>query len=154
MNKDFTSDGIPTDEWKLVEELADKVLDANLSDDSVMESKYKAEMVDLLDSLQRKYGDCPSIFATKADYIDSTEREIILLKKAFELSKSNGDKKNNTLISGSLAQRYIEELRDRINGDTWIKEFECCLKDYNDEQAEDELVELRNILSMLSDESV
>lgn len=148
MNKS-TSEGIPRNEWMLVEDLADKVLDANLSGDLVIELKYKEQMINLLDKLQTKYGELPSIYATKADYIDDIQQEVVLLKKGFDIANNLNDKKNRTLISGSLAQRYIEELRDKANGIIWINKIEDCLKEYYDKDEAEQCSELKKLLNNL-----
>lgn len=67
-----------------------------------------------VDQLERKYGWLPSIIATRGDYIGSWSslKRLRLLEKAFKLAERFKDKPSKTLIASSLAETYIEDLRN------------------------------------------
>ncbi len=137
-----TPDGIMKIDWKEIEDLAEKIA---LGDDFLIK-QYTEEILNKLNALQNKYGDKPSILATKADYINNIEQEIILLKKAYEIAQSMEDRINLTLTSSALAQRYVEIKKDAKNGRIWLNEFKACLNDCNDEFEAEEYTRLDNLL--------
>lgn len=140
---DKTSDGISKEEWKEIEELAEKIVSADDSDDENLAREYTRDIIRKLNNLQNKYGDLPSILATKADYVDDINQALIILKKAYEIAQSMNDKKNLTLISSSLAQKYIEELEDNKQGKIWLDELRINLNNSYDDYEFKEYIRLR-----------
>src|SRR4051812_19878088 len=116
----MTSDGIKTDDWDRVKDLACQVANASSHGDDEASARYTERLVMLLDEFQEKYGELPSILATKADYIDNTSDRLQLLRRAYELAEARQDKSNRVLIASSLAQIYVEELADLERGSVWL----------------------------------
>lgn len=139
---DTTSDGISKIEWNKIEYLASKIVADAFSDDDILYKKHTEEILYELDILQNKYGELPSILATKADYVDDCKQELILLKKAYEIARSIMDTKNLTYISSSLAQRYVEKFEDKDNGKFWLNEFKKSLIGYFDQCESEEYTRL------------
>jgi hypothetical protein len=113
-----TSDGIAPHHWDLVHEAAIEL--ANADDDEI--DAAQRTMMRVLDELQELYGKRPSLLATRADYVDDDRRERLYLE-AFELASERGDEANLLFVSHSLAELYIETLRDVQNGRRWLEEY-------------------------------
>jgi hypothetical protein len=76
--------------------------------------------MDTLDELEQKYGSKPSLPATRADYVESSEDRERLLLAAFTEAKRTSDEKNQALTADSLAHFYIEEVQDLDQGTKWL----------------------------------
>jgi hypothetical protein len=107
----MTSDGIATEDWDQVHELALAVV--NLSGEGDVAASHRAPLclAELLDDLQEKYGPLPSLFATRADYLDKFEDRGYWHLAAYKQAVERGDAKNPASISESLAPLYVESLR-------------------------------------------
>lgn len=141
----MTPDGISTEDWDMVVELATKI--ADVVDDEHDYQICVAELMQCLDKLEQKYGVRPSILSTRADYVSDIAEALSLLKKAFVLSQSLGDKKNMTFIASSIAEKYIEDLSDFNNGQLWLNELGRCLEQFYDEGEHDTFLRLEEALS-------
>jgi hypothetical protein len=145
----MTSDAISDEDWEPVRELAEKVAGVAECDDKLRE-KYSAELLKYLTVLESKYGEMPSILATKADYVSSPSVRLSLLKLAFNRAKAIGDNKNATYISSSLAETYVE-LGDKEASENWLQELENALGDYWDDDEYKTYSQLSERLSVNKD---
>jgi hypothetical protein len=142
-----TSDGITTDDWEHVKELAIAVLDA--SDDPAQWSIRRGEMLSYLSELEKKYGPKPSILATRADFVDDITLQEELLRQAFELARSLDDQCNVLLVVHSLAKLYIETLMDPAEGHLWLDRLRAELRTLHDPSYDREAVLLGEKLQAL-----
>lgn len=141
----MTSDGVSTRDWRRVRALATRI--ANAPDDSDQESRLVGAMCVLIDSLTERYGERPSLLATKADYLEAAPERLRLLLRAYRLAEQRGDEPNLTLISSSIAQLLcIEELADFRKGRAWIGRLQKHMSAWGDESEAKELDRLRRIL--------
>ena len=141
----MTSDGISAEDWDVVVELSTKIAD---SVDN--EHDYEicvADLMQWLDKLEQKYGVRPSTLSTRADYVSDIADSLSMLKEAFILSQSLGDKKNMTFIASSIAEKYIEDLSDFNNGELWLNELGRCLEQYYDDGEHDTFLRLEETLN-------
>jgi hypothetical protein len=84
------------------------------------------ELQNQLHRLRLKHGELPFLLSTEADFIDSIEVRLSLYKRVVELSLTPLDASCLTQSAESIAEIYIEELRDYHNGYVWmerLKEF-------------------------------
>ena len=85
-----TSDGISSQDWDVIHELAVEIVNAPDNE----KPAYSKKLVDYLETLERNYGPLPSILATRADYLpegDPVRRDLLLRALA--------------IASGSLGER-------------------------------------------------
>lgn len=143
----MTPDGITEKEWGKVKELAAKIANASLPGQEIDFDKYQDKLLHFLDELENKYGELPSILATRADYVADASTSIVLLEKAYKLAKSRNDVANLTYIASSIAETYVERLSDFKTAQYWINELEKCLGAYFDEDEFQTLQTLRKALS-------
>jgi len=115
-----TPDGISTEDWDVVHELAVEIVNAN----GEREERCRAHLLSYLDELQEKYGERPSILATRADYVGDARSKEELLRRAYALAQARGDGRNALYVAHSLAELYIEEFKDASEGHKWLG----CLK--------------------------
>src|SRR5688572_7226647 len=112
----MTSDGISTGDWDRVHELALEIVNA---DDDEQADRVRKRMVAYLDDLTRRYGELPSICATKADYVDQPAESERLLLRAFDLAVTRNDAPNIRSVSLSLAQLYSRDSLDVVAASQW-----------------------------------
>jgi predicted DNA-binding protein len=112
-----TPDGISTEDWDIVHELA---LDIVNTDGNECE-QFKARLLKYLDQLQEKYGDLPSILGTRADYVDDVRQKEQLLTNAYVLAEACEDHLNELEIAHSLAELYVETLKDGRKASKWLE---------------------------------
>lgn len=129
----MTSDGISTKDWDRVKERAAKIATAVCSDKSAQAKKETTALLVLLDQLQKRYGELPSILATRADYVTGATKSLGLLKKAYALAEKTNDKTNLTYIASSLAELYVVDRRDKKNGKLWLAKLRTGLRGHFDE---------------------
>jgi hypothetical protein len=117
----MTSDGIATEDWDRVHELALEIVDASAEGEEATSDEAAVRLRELLDEFQEKYGPLPSLLATRADYIsDGPEERDYWLTAAYEQAQKLGDLKNLVTIAASLATLHVEDLRDSIIGEQWL----------------------------------
>lgn len=76
-----TSDGIATNDWETIRDLALTVVNrSGAGDDASLDRK---SLRHALDKLEKKYGRLPSILSTRANYVDDSELSLSLLKDAY-----------------------------------------------------------------------
>src|SRR5687768_2888819 len=100
----------------------------------------------ILDDLDDKYAPKPSLLATRADYVESSEDRERLLLTAFTEAERSGDEKNRLLTADSLAHFYIEEVRAHDHGATWLGVWRDSLGTEPDSDDQRELARLESIL--------
>ena len=112
-----TPDGISAEDWERVHELAVEIVNAD-EDES---EGYRSRLLDYLYTLEEKYGELPSILATRADYTNDLRLKERLLARAYGLAMARGDDRNALYIAHSLAELSIEEFRDAKEGHRWLE---------------------------------
>ena len=123
-----TSDGISLSDWDKLGDLAADL--ANEESDIQCEAIRKKILI-YLNGLTKKYGNRASIFATKSDYVKPLLMKERLLLFSYDLTE-DGDLKNKTMISSSLADLYIDEQENYAKGHHWLDVLEENLKNYFD----------------------
>lgn len=83
-------------------------------------TKIRQELLKYLELLETKYGELPSLLATKADYETDLYEQIRLLQKAYDLAKAADDRANVTLIASSLVELFAEEAKDPLLAQQWL----------------------------------
>jgi len=146
----MTSDGISKRDWDRVTEVAIRIVNVSSLRNDELVLPYTRQMLCLLDRLQRKYGELPSLLATRADYTEDESERLRLLKRAYRLAKTRHDKVNCVLIASSIAEIYIEDLRNVEKGKSWLDSLESCLSEYRDESEMREFRRLKKKFTMLS----
>lgn len=101
-----TSDGITDSDWESIIISAEEI--AELTGREIDARFAQKKILSQLDRLEKKYGRLPTILSTKADYIDSTDERLSLLKEAYITADEIQDKKNKVFISGSIIEIYLE----------------------------------------------
>ena len=134
-------------------ELAANIVNASSAGDQVLDESLTEALLDHLDQLERKYGELPSILATRADYLSDVQERITLLKRAYEAAKGRKDYKNKTLISSSLSDLYVRELKDCQSGQFWLGELRESLDTYWDDWEASILDELSKLIKAQMEET-
>jgi hypothetical protein len=140
-----TPDGITTDDWDRVHELAVDIVNA----DETEAETCRGRLLAYLETLEQKYGELPSILATRADYVDDPRRRETLLSRAYDLAKDRRDDRNTAYIAHSLAELYIGEFRDYWAGQRWLDELRQYLPQIDDAVFAEEYDRLRSLLHQL-----
>src|SRR5689334_9508200 len=115
-----TPDGISSEDWDVVHELALESLQHAVNNDDASRDDLRRRILEYLEWLASKYGALPSILATKADYVDDRAEKEELLLRAWDLAAERGDQLNSVEIAHSLAELYLEEMKDRALGARWL----------------------------------
>ncbi|CEI78109.1 hypothetical protein F8135_23735 [Pseudomonas aeruginosa] len=123
-----TSDGITDSDWESIIISAEEI--AELTGREIDARFAQKKILSQLDRLEKKYGRLPTILSTKADYIDSTDERLSLLKEAYITADEIQDKKNKVFISGSIIEIYLELPEKKSFAQYWLEKFESDLKDY------------------------
>jgi len=113
----MTSDGISSEDWDRVHELAVDLV--NAPDDE--NEAVRERLFECLRGLILKYGELPSIVATQADYVDDPLESERLFLRASDLAQSRGDRSNIREISLSLAGLYAGDLRRPADASRWLE---------------------------------
>jgi hypothetical protein len=113
----MTSDGISSEDWDRVHELALDIV--NASDAERIQNVER--LFAFLQGLTSKYGDLPSIVATQADYTDDPHASEQLLLRAFDLAIARNDQPNIREIALSLADLYATDLRQKREASRWLE---------------------------------
>lgn len=142
-----TSDGISTEDWNVVHELVLNIVNAEAEAE---ENIFTNQLFQFLDELEAKYGILPSILATRADYVSDVNEQAMLFKHAYALAEASNDIKNLKLISHSLAELYIEDLKGFSEGRIWMERLRNHLLSSPDKDLHHELKRLHEILNQLT----
>lgn len=113
-----TSDGITGEDWDVVHDLSLKIVNAEAESEGNI---YTNQLLQYLDELEAKYGALPSILATRADYVSDAKEQSALLRQAYAFAEASHDVTNLKEIAHSLAELYINDLRDPSEGQVWIR---------------------------------
>jgi hypothetical protein len=116
-----TPDGISTRDWDQVQAIALDLLDAILRQDDASQEEHRARLLREIDRLEGKYGERPSLLATRADFTEDPAVAEPLLLRAYALAEGRDDARNALYVSHSLAGLYVEDLRDAARGRLWTK---------------------------------
>lgn len=148
----MTSDGISTEDWNDVHELAVEIVNHCFAENHTAEARARASLMTLLDRLDQKYGQRPSLLATRADYVESPDERERLLLMAFSQAEHINDAENRMLVAHSLASLYIEELRHLDEGAKWLGVWRQELAANPARRDRDEIARFERILLVGSDE--
>jgi len=140
-----TPDGISTEDWDVVHELTVDLFNA-AEDES---DRHRARLLRYLDRLQEKYGELPSILATRADFIGDDLRKEQLLDRAYILAEARGDGRNAFYIAHSLAELYIETFKNAVEGRKWLERTQQHMIQVDDGSYVDDLERFRDALQQL-----
>ena len=143
----MTSDGISKEDWDEVIDLSAKIANASSAEDEVLGQLLTTRLLRVLDSLERKYGRCPGILATRADRVDDSRDKIALFEEAWRIANHGEDRFNLVLIASSLAELHIEELNDTSSGARWLARLEEALENHWDDGEYQELQRLRELVA-------
>lgn len=113
----MTSDGISSEDWGAVHELA--LAAANAPDDE--SERHREQLFACLRKLTSKYGELPSILATQADYLGDPGESERLLLRAFDLALTRRDRSNTLEIALSLADLYASHLPRIGDASRWLE---------------------------------
>jgi hypothetical protein len=147
----MTSDGISTEDWDLVHEIALEVVNTSSRGDETASERATEELLALLEKLEERYGPLPSLLATRADYFDDAGSREYWLIMAFAEAERLGDSKNMTLIAHSLAAYYVQD--DDRKAEHWLDRLNDCLKTHFEESEASELERLRHLHSSRGERS-
>ena len=142
----MTPDGISSDDWDRVRELAAEIVNLSGADRYEASDLVSRELVEFLVGLENKYGPLPSLLATRADYVESTDEREHLLLTAYRESERRADLRNQAWIAHSLASHYVEAVPDDGRGERWLLIAEEHLRAFPDEDVGDDLDRLRAAL--------
>ena len=142
-----TPDGISSDDWDLVHELAVGIANAANEQEAACE-RYR--LLEWLDELERKYGSAPSILAARADFIGNVENKRDLLLRAHSLAEERHDMRNALYVAHSLAELYLEEFQNAVEGRRWLQRVEDHLVQVDDGWFAEEYERLRAMADELS----
>ena len=113
----MTSDGISSEDWDRLHDLALKIVNAPDDEDQV----WLDELFRCLAQLREKYGEKASLLATEADYLEDRKDAERLFLKAFDIAISAGDADNISEIALSIADLYASELKDVQSASRWLE---------------------------------
>lgn len=100
----MTPDGISTEEWDRVHEVAVDIVNASAIRDDVLCAHHTQRLFDILDALETIHGRIPSILDTRADYTDDPTVAIALYEEALAASE---DPDLSSLVLPSLIRLMI-----------------------------------------------
>lgn len=82
----MTPDGISTEDWKKVVQVACSLTNALLREEAEPVLNCQSQLGEVLDELETRYGRLPSILATRADFSECPEEAMALLREALQLA--------------------------------------------------------------------
>jgi hypothetical protein len=138
-----TSDGISREDWAHVHQCAVDIANAALADDDGASQVRTRDLLRVLERLEHRYGALPSILATRADYIEDVPSRLTLYEAACDAASEHGDARNLVWIASSLAELYVDELREPLRGGQWLERLESHLANHDDPDERDVLERLR-----------
>jgi hypothetical protein len=144
-----TPDGTGTSDWDHVQEIALDLLNAVLRQDDTAEEEGRPRLFRALDRLDVKYGERPSLLATRADFTHDAAVKEPLLLRAYALATRRQDARNALYVSHSLAGLYVDELRDPVPGRLWADRLRSWLLASDDGWSATEHARLREELGKL-----
>ncbi|MEO5715514.1 MAG: hypothetical protein ABIT37_18695 [Luteolibacter sp.] len=91
-------------DWDRVADAACEVVNAVMMDDPVLSASKRERLMDLLDELERKYGERAIIAATRGDFLEDLLEARKCLERALELAIAEKDSDEELEIGDSLKQ--------------------------------------------------
>jgi hypothetical protein len=134
-----TTDGITTDDWARVKACAVELLHA-LDSDQEVECRF--HLLQCLNELETKYGALPSLVATRADFIEESNKNEAFLLRAYALARALGDRGSALQVAHSLASLYIDDLTKCIEASRWLLRLNKHIIEQQDEEYARELERL------------
>jgi hypothetical protein len=117
-------DGISTQDWDTVHELALEIANSSSRGDSPASKGATAQLLSFLDVLEGRYGSLPSILGTRADYVAMHGERGRWLLAVYREAERRSDRRNLAWLAASLAGFYIEQ-RPRVSeGLRWLRLLE------------------------------
>lgn len=144
-----TPDGISREDWAHIHQCAVDIANAALADDAAASQASTSELLQVLERLEHRYGALPSILATRADYIEDVPSRLTLYEAAYDAASEHGDARNLVWIASSLAELYVDELREPLRGGEWLERLETHLAKHDDPDERDVLERLRAVVQKL-----
>jgi hypothetical protein len=105
----FMPPQISKPDWDEVTEAAWEVANAATADDDVWLQRSRSRLMELLDTLDSRYGPHSWLVATRADSTEDRTQKEVLLRQAFELARREGD-----ATSAGLVWESLSELEDEL----------------------------------------
>jgi hypothetical protein len=130
--RELTSDGVPKESWDRIHTLAVAYANLSLGKSRQRIERTRQKMLRLLRDLEYRFGERPSLVATRSDYVKPTAYREKLLLRAFGLAKRRRDRPNMVFVSSSLASLYVEDIGNVTEGARWLKELDAALSAYPD----------------------
>ena len=128
-----TPNGVPKEYWDKVHDLALAYANETVVGAPERAERARQRMLRLLNALEKKFGERPSLLATRSDYVIPTAYRERLLLRAFTLARTRRDGANRVFVSSSLASFYIEDVGNVAEGEKWLAELESALGVHPDE---------------------
>lgn len=101
----MTPDGISTEDWDDVHGHALAVVNAETDEESDAATR---DLLACLDHLEARYGELPSILATRAHYVDDEQHQRLLLERTYDLAAARGDGRNALWTALDLAKLHLD----------------------------------------------
>jgi len=105
----MTPDGISTEDWDRVHEIAVEVVNASAIEDDVLCEHHTQRLFGILDELESVYGRIPSVLATRADFTVEPAEAVSLHEEALIVAT---DPISSRLSLQSLIRLKIDERHD------------------------------------------
>lgn len=134
-------------EWNRVNDAAAAIVNASLADDGILSASLQAEMHEILNDLQLKYGEHPVLIETQADFTTDRAERVALYQQALRIAKAHGLPTYTIIIS--LADVLIDEMGElkaaREELLSCQAEIEACDDDFDQERWRGLLAKCTNI---------
>jgi hypothetical protein len=140
-----TPDGIGSEDWQVLFELAVELY--NALEDSDEERTCRARLLSYLDQLEAKYGVLPSLLETRADFVEEPHTKESLLLRAHALAQNRKEWANALSIAHSLAELYLDEIRNHAEARVWLGYLKQHLSTVRDPYFAGEYQRLRKVWS-------
>lgn len=93
---------IEKSDWNRVHELACDIVNASSIDDQILVDTIRESLFSVLEELEEKYGEHPSIIATRGDFSESGDEAMVHFQKALKLARFYNDKEEEAEILDSI----------------------------------------------------
>jgi hypothetical protein len=108
-------------EWDKVSDLAADIANLHLNNEDADDSNERAQLLNELYELRKKYGDKPEIIATIGDYHPDPIRKLAYLATAFVIALAEDDSFNRCVIADSLADTLAACVPNDSLADHWYR---------------------------------
>jgi len=137
-------------DWELVVDYACKIVNASSRKDRVAGKAHNAALHSYLKRLLRKYGPRAAIVETQGDFTGNCRQRLSLYKRAYSLAEEQADYYTLASSSVSLAEIYIEDMRDRKNASIWLMKLKSVLNGHPDEDFAEKYATLSKMIKKSS----